>query len=114
MVDLTLVVGGVLAAAGVTMCLYWWIYWERNFEGELLTEGPYAIVRHPYYSGFIFLALGLAIGMPIMETRLLAVMTLAVISVYVPREEEQLVIHYKQKYKRYMAKVKYRLIPGIY
>lgn len=114
MVQLSLVIGGILAAAGGAMCLYWWIYWERNFQGELLTEGPYAIVRHPYYSGFIFLALGFAIGMPIMETRLLAVMTLAVISVYVPKEEEQLIIHYKQKYRRYMAKVKYRLIPGIY
>lgn len=114
MVQLSLVIGGVLASAGGAICLYWYIYWQRNFQGELLTEGPYAIVRHPYYSGFIFLALGFAIGMPIMETRLLAVMTLAVISVYVPREEEQLIIHYKQKYKRYMAKVKYRLIPGIY
>ncbi len=114
MVELSLVVGGLIAAVGGGICLYWWVYWERNFKGELLTEGPYAIVRHPYYSGFIFLAIGLAIAMPIFETRLLAAMTLAVISVYVPREEEQLLIHYKQKYKRYMAKVKYRLIPGIY
>ena len=114
MVELSLVVGGALAAVGAAICLYWYMYWERNFKGELLTEGPYAIVRHPYYSGFIFLAIGLAIALPIMETRLLAVMTLAVISVYVPMEEEQLLIQYKKRYRAYMDKVKYKLIPGIY
>ena len=111
---MSLVLGGVLGAVGAAICLYWYIYWERNFKGELLTGGPYAIVRHPYYSGFIFLALGLTIALPIFETRLLAVMTLAVISVYVPKEEEQLLIQYKRKYRNYMDKVKYRLIPGVY
>lgn len=114
MVDVTFVVGGALAAVGAAICLYWFVYWERNFKGELLTEGPYAIVRHPYYSGFILLAIGVSIALPIFETRLLAVMTLAVISSYVPKEEEQLLLHYKKRYRAYMDKVKYRLIPGIY
>jgi protein-S-isoprenylcysteine O-methyltransferase Ste14 len=114
LVELSLVIGGLLSTAGGTICVYWYIYWERNFQGELLTEGPYAYVRHPYYSGFILLAIGLALALPIFETRLLAVMTLAVISVYVPREEEQLLIQYKKKYRKYMKKVKYKLLPGIY
>ena len=29
-------------------------------------------------------------------------------------EEEQLLIHYKKRYRAYMDKVKYKLIPGIY
>ena len=114
MVELSLVIGGVLAAAGAAICLYWYMYWERNFQGELLTEGPYAYVRHPYYSGFILLTIGLTLAVPIFETRLLAVMTFAVISTYVPREEEQLLIQYKKRYRAYMDKVKYKLIPGIY
>lgn len=114
MVQLSLIVGGLLALAGGAICLYWYIYWQRNYQGELLTGGPYKIVRHPYYSGFILLVIGAAVAFPIFETRLLSVMTLAVITTYVPREEEQLLIQFKKKYKAYMDKVKYRLIPGIY
>ncbi len=114
MIQLSLVIGGLLAVAGGAICLYWYVYWQGNFQGELLTEGPYKIVRHPYYSGFILLAIGLTIAIPIFETRLLAVMTLAVITTYVPREEEQLLIQFKKKYRAYMDKVKYKLIPGIY
>ena len=100
MVELSLgiILGGLLATAGGSICVYWYLYWERNFQGELLTDGPYAVVRHPYYSGFILLVLGLALALPILETRLLAVMTLAVISVYIPREEQQLLAQYRKKY----------------
>ena len=63
MVELHIVISGVLAAVGAAVCLYWYLYWERNFQGELLTEGPYAVVRHPYYSGFILLAHWLAVSM---------------------------------------------------
>ena len=112
--SLGLVSGGILAAVGGVICVYWYLYWERNFQGDLLTEGPYAVIRHPYYSGFILLVIGLAIALPIFETRLLAIMTIAVISVYIPKEEEQLLIQYKKKYRRYMNKVRYRLVPGIY
>ncbi len=111
---LALILGGVLAAVGAVICLYWYVYWQRNFEGQLLTEGPYAVVRHPFYTGFILLALGLAIVIPIFETRMLAVMTLAVMTVFVPREEEQLIKQYKKKYRDYMEKVKWRLIPLVY
>jgi protein-S-isoprenylcysteine O-methyltransferase Ste14 len=112
--SLGLLLGGLLVTAGGAICVYWYLYWEGNFQGELLTDGPYSVVRHPYYSGFILLVLGLALALPILETRLLAVMTLAVISVYIPREEQELLIQYKKKYRRYMKKVKYKLIPGIY
>ena len=113
-VSLGLVLGGLLTLLGAATCLYWYVYWERNFQGELLTEGPYAVVRHPFYSGFIMLALGLTIVFPIYETRLLAVLTLAVMVTFVPREEEQLMVQYKDEYRRYKKKVKWKLVPFLY
>jgi protein-S-isoprenylcysteine O-methyltransferase Ste14 len=107
-------VGVALAAAGAAACLYWYYYWKTRFRGKLLTEGPYAVVRHPLYSGFLMLAVGLAAALPVYETRLLLVMSLAVVAVYVPREEEALLIRYKQRYREYMGKVRYRLVPRVY
>ena len=112
--SLGLVLGGLLTVVGAAICLYWYVYWERNFHGELLTEGPYSIVRHPFYSGFIILALGLTIVFPMYETRLLAVLTLAVMVTFVPREEEQLMVQYKDEYRKYMKKVKWKLVPFLY
>ena len=109
-----MIMGGLLTGAGGALCVYWYVYWERNYEGDLLTEGPYEYVRHPYYSGFILATLGLAMAYPAFETRILAVMTIAGMYVMVPREEKELLVQYKKKYRKYMAKVKYRLIPGIY
>jgi protein-S-isoprenylcysteine O-methyltransferase Ste14 len=112
--EIALIIGGLLAGAGGALCIYWYVYWERNFNGELLTEGPYEYVRHPYYAGFLLTSIGLVIALPAVETRILAVMTLAGMYVIVPREEQELINQYKKKYRKYMAKVKYRLIPGIY
>lgn len=106
--------GGLLALIGAVICLYWYVYWQRNFKGELLTDGMYSVVRHPFYSGFIMFALGLTFALPIFETRLLAVLTLAVMVVYIPREEEQLLREYKQEYRDYMEKVRWKLLPYIY
>ena len=106
--------GGLLSVMGAVVCVYWYVFWGRNYEGDLITYGPYAYVRHPFYSGFLSLALGLAVALPIFETRLLLVFTLAVIVVYVPKEEEALVRRYKKRYLDYMEKVRYRLIPGVY
>ena len=44
-----LIGGAALIAAGSHICVKWYIYWRRNYRGELLTGGPYSKVRHPFY-----------------------------------------------------------------
>lgn len=111
---LVTIIGLFLAVAGGIVCAYWYLYWNRNYKGELITDGIYGVVRHPFYTGFIMMALGITIAYPNYETRLLAVMTLAVMYVFVPKEEQQLLQEYGDEYRAYMKKVKWRLIPYLY
>lgn len=108
------IIGGAITVLGFAVCFYWYIFWNQNYNGQLLTSGPYRLVRHPFYSGFLFMAIGLAVAIPIYETRFLLVITIAVIVVFIPREEEALLGKYKREYQKYMQEVKYRLIPYIY
>lgn len=112
--SLGLILGGILTILGVVFCVYWYVYFKKNFQGKVLTEGPYDVVRHPFYTGFIMFALGLVFALPSYETRILLVITLAVMYVYVPKEEEQMLKENKNEYREYMEKVKWRLIPYIY
>lgn len=107
-------VGALLSLVGGGICVYWYVFWSRNYEGRLITHGPYAYVRHPFYAGFLSFAIGLTLLLPGYETRILLVMALAVIVTYIPREEEALMKQYRKKYRDYMEKVRHRLVPGVY
>jgi protein-S-isoprenylcysteine O-methyltransferase Ste14 len=110
---ITSILGGALLLTGGGICIYWYIFWNRYYQGKLLTHGPYEYVRHPFYTGFILLAIGLGVLIPLYEARFLAIITLAVMSIFVPREEAELIRKYKEEYREYMDKVKWRLIPGV-
>ena len=112
--QLTQYIGIIIIIIGLIIDIHWYNYWSRNYEGRLLTKGLYEYVRHPFYTGFLLLAVGLALAFPIFETRLLLVMTLAVLVVFIPREEEELKRRYKKEYEEYKKEVPWRLIPHIY
>jgi protein-S-isoprenylcysteine O-methyltransferase Ste14 len=107
-------VGGSLTFVGASLCLRWYTFWRRNYRGSLLTNGPYSWVRHPFYSGFLALTLGLAILIPIVETVMLSVFSIAVILFYIKREEEFLLERYGKTYRDYMRRVPWKLIPRVY
>jgi protein-S-isoprenylcysteine O-methyltransferase Ste14 len=62
-------IGLALTAAGIAFAIWARLWIGRNWSGrvtikeehELIQNGPYAIVRHPIYSGFLLAILGTAI-----------------------------------------------------
>ncbi|HIH89680.1 TPA: isoprenylcysteine carboxylmethyltransferase family protein [Candidatus Bathyarchaeota archaeon] len=110
----TTIIGAALILLGIYYIVFWWSYWKTNYRGKLLTGGPYAIVRHPYYFGFLILTTGLVVIIPQVETIGLALLSWMVIISQIKTEEEALIKQYGNKYREYQDMVRYRLIPGVY
>lgn len=84
------------------------------FEGQKVIDGgPYAIVRHPMYSGLIpmFLFTPLALGS--FWALLLMIPVVAAIIIRT-LDEEKFLRRDLPGYGAYCAKVRYRLVPGIW
>jgi protein-S-isoprenylcysteine O-methyltransferase Ste14 len=87
---------------------------ERSSPGnvaEFRTDGPYGWVRHPIYTGWCLIVF----GAPVMTmTRLVfATVSTFYLVVAIPLEERTLAGG-SDTYARYAAKVRWRLLPGVY
>jgi protein-S-isoprenylcysteine O-methyltransferase Ste14 len=81
-------------------------YWSKNAgEGRLVTEGVYSMVRHPQYTGFILMSLGLLVHWATLP--LLIMWPLLVLQYYrlARREETEMVAQFGDEYMEYMERV---------
>jgi len=84
---------------------------SKQENPELVTTGPYALVRHPIYGGMLVAMLGSAIGQ--------SVLWLLPLIVYAPsfirsarREEKLLLEQFPERYRAYMQRTK-MLLPFV-
>jgi protein-S-isoprenylcysteine O-methyltransferase Ste14 len=86
---------------------------EVEREQEVISSGPYAVVRHPMYVGvlvmYIFSPLALGSYWALIPSLLIVPILVARI-----RNEETVLARELAGYRDYMQKTKYRLIPGIW
>jgi protein-S-isoprenylcysteine O-methyltransferase Ste14 len=84
----------------------------RNEEQVLQTKGPYGWVRHPIYAGWFLMVFSAS---PMTMTRLVfATVTCAYLLAAIPLEERTMRATSGGAYDRYMARVPWRLLPGLY
>ena len=93
-----------MAAAGFIIM---WRGWKliHGAKSGLVTEGPYAYVRHPQYSGLFLIMTGMLIQWPTVIT---AVMFPVLVFIYYrlsKREEGEMIRIFGDEYRHYMAKV---------
>jgi protein-S-isoprenylcysteine O-methyltransferase Ste14 len=111
------VAGDVLAALGFLIVFL--VFKENTFTGatiavtvdqKVISTGPYAIVRHPMYSGALIMLLGtpLALGS---WWGLLMFIPMAFIIAWRAGEEERFLLNGLSGYKEYCQTVRYRLVP---
>ena len=95
---------------------------RKNYSGHisvktgqaLVQDGPYRIVRHPAYAGYLCMALGISLGYSSLAGLISVLVLLLPSLVYRIKVEEKLLTeHFGDTYRQYMRKTK-RLIPGIW
>jgi protein-S-isoprenylcysteine O-methyltransferase Ste14 len=76
---------------------------SRKEQPELITSGPYAVIRHPIYTGLILAMLGSAIGVNVFWAVLL--IPLGAYFIFSARREETIMLQlFPQQYPAYMAR----------
>jgi len=104
--------------AGVALCLLgfglassarwhlgrnWGLPMSRKEQPELVTSGPYALIRHPIYTGLILAMLGSAVGVNVSWALLLVLV--GTYFIYSARREEALIVQlFPVQYSAYMAR----------
>jgi protein-S-isoprenylcysteine O-methyltransferase Ste14 len=81
-------------------------------DDEFKTTGPYGLVRHPIYLGWFLIVF----AVPNMTTTRLvfAVVSSVYVLIAIPFEERSLLASSAGAYDRYRAKVRFKIVPGLY
>lgn len=81
-------------------------------QGALSARGPYGLVRHPLYLGWILMVF----GMPHMTGDRLAFALLTTLYLFLamPWEERSLEQAFGEEYRHYKAQVRWRVLPYLY
>jgi protein-S-isoprenylcysteine O-methyltransferase Ste14 len=84
------------------------------FEGQkVISTGPYALVRHPMYSGVLVMVVGIPMALGSWWGLLILVLTLPIL-IWRILDEEKLLKQDLPGYKEYAQKVRYRLVPNLW
>jgi protein-S-isoprenylcysteine O-methyltransferase Ste14 len=76
------------------------------------TKGPYRLVRHPMYTGYTVTHIGFLLGFPSLQNSLLYFATFLIEVIRLFREEA--ILKQDPLYRAYAARVRYRLLPGVF
>jgi methanethiol S-methyltransferase len=111
-------IGTILILAGILLVVLGWKevykrYWSKEEgRGELITNGVYAYIRHPQYTGFLMVTLGMLFDW---ATLPMLIMWPILAMMYVrlaKREERDMEAEFGQQYREYMGRTG-RLVPRI-
>jgi protein-S-isoprenylcysteine O-methyltransferase Ste14 len=82
-------------------------------DHELRTHGPYAVTRHPIYTGLLGMLLGATLLSGIGQWIVLFPAALIVFEVKIRMEEQLMLATFPEEYPRYRRQVP-QLVPGLY
>jgi methanethiol S-methyltransferase len=108
--------GILLTLAGARIVGFWELAGVKQPDlskpVEFRAAGPFAIVRHPIYLGWVLMVF----ATPVMTTSrlLFAIVSTAYLIAAIPFEEDSLVAAFGDKYVAYQQRMRWRLIPFVW
>jgi protein-S-isoprenylcysteine O-methyltransferase Ste14 len=105
--------GGLIALAGIALCVWTLLSWRELFVGhgvlseqQLVTGGAYRLVRHPVYLGGLVIWCGLSLaflGLPATAVTVLYVIPAYLL--YIRSEEAMMLASFGERYRSYRCEV---------
>lgn len=111
---LSIGLGIVVFILGTILYFKWEIFWHRNYRGQLITDGIFRYIRHPHYTSLIIIGFGLAFFFYSIAALVIAFISIPIMIASIIDEERVLIKQYGEEYRKYMKKVRWRMIPGIF
>ena len=110
----TILIGAIIFLLGSFVYFKWEIFWKKAYKGQLMTDGIFQHIRHPHYSSLLIVGFGLALFFYSLAALLIAVIAVPIMIWSIIDEEKLLIKQYGEKYKEYMNKVPWRIIPRLF
>ena len=79
---------------------------------RLAFRGPYRIIRHPVYAGYLLMDFGILLSYPRIENLIIIACNAGMLIARIQMEER--ICASVKEYMSYMTQVRFRLIPGVY
>jgi protein-S-isoprenylcysteine O-methyltransferase Ste14 len=110
----TITIGIIIFLLGALLYFKWEIFWEKTYRGQLVTTGIFQYIRHPHYTSLLIIGFGLALFFFSLFALFIAIIAIPVMILSIIDEEKLLLNQYGEKYKDYMKKVPWRIIPKFF
>lgn len=102
-----MIIGTVMMLIGVVLVILGWRvihrrFWSRDAgEGELVTDGIYAWIRHPQYTGFLLVTLGMIFDWATLPLLIMWPILVVVYYRLARMEERELIAQFGDAYRAY-------------
>jgi protein-S-isoprenylcysteine O-methyltransferase Ste14 len=111
---LIVIVGLIIFFLGALVYFKWEIFWNKIYNGQLVTNGIFQYIRHPHYTSLLIIGFGLALFFYSVFSLIIAIIAIPIMILSIIDEEKILIKQYGEPYKEYMKKVPWRMIPKLF
>ena len=111
---LSIIIGVITFIIGIYLYFKWEFYWQKNYKGQLITDGIFKHIRHPHYTSLLIIGFGLAFFFYSLAALLIAIIAIPIMIWSIIDEEKLLIKQYGNEYREFMKKTPWRMIPKIF